>query len=145
MWGKKFKINWKIIDRGKKFNPSNRKCNLCLKEKFHIIFQPEGAGLNKRSNLFSTYRHRWQQLLEDVWGVRSFLFGIENSTHEPCNSNNFPLLLKIVIYFMLSYETILYNLKNSFSLTWKHLIFCLKLHHLAGKLCNTFVKHIYIL
>ena len=52
--GKKYKINWKIIDRGKKFNPSNRKCNLCLKEKFHIIFQPEGAKLNKRSELFST-------------------------------------------------------------------------------------------
>ena len=64
--GKQFRINWKIIDRGKKFNPSNRKCNLCLKEKFHIIFQPSGASLNKRSELFSTCRHRWQQLLENV-------------------------------------------------------------------------------
>ena len=72
--GKQFRINWKIIDRGKKFNPSNRKCNLCLKEKFHIIFQPSGASLNKRSELFSTCRHRWQQLLENVWGVWKFSF-----------------------------------------------------------------------
>jgi hypothetical protein len=62
----KFELSWKIIDRGKKFNPSNRKCNLCLKEKYHIIFQPSGASLNKRSELFSTCRHRCQQLLANV-------------------------------------------------------------------------------
>ena len=49
--GKRFELKWRIIDRGKKFNPSNRKCNLCLKEKYHIIFQPSGASLNKRSEL----------------------------------------------------------------------------------------------
>ena len=64
--GKKFDLKWRIIDRGKKFNPFSRKCNLCLKEKYHIIFQPSGASLNKRSELFSTCRHRWQQLLENV-------------------------------------------------------------------------------
>ena len=61
-----FEIKWKIIDRGKRFNPSTRKCNLCLKEKYHIIFQPSSASLNKRSELFSTCRHRLQQLLENV-------------------------------------------------------------------------------
>ena len=64
--GKNYELKWRIIDRGKKFNPTSRKCNLCLKEKFHIIFQPSGASLNKRSELFSTCRHRWQQLLENV-------------------------------------------------------------------------------
>ena len=32
--------------------------NLCLREKFCIIFKPEGASLNGRSELFSTCRHR---------------------------------------------------------------------------------------
>ena len=63
---KNYNIKWKIIDRGKIFNPTNRKCNLCLKEKYHIIFQPEGASLNKRSELFSACRHRRQKLLENV-------------------------------------------------------------------------------
>ena len=64
--GKNFELKWRIIDMGKKFNPTSRNCNLCLKEKYHIIFQPSGASLNKRSELFSTCRHRWQQLLENV-------------------------------------------------------------------------------
>ena len=58
-----FNLSWNVIDRGKAFNPVTRKCNLCVKEKFHIIFQPEGASLNKRSELFSTCRHRKKDLL----------------------------------------------------------------------------------
>ena len=58
-----FSINWSIIDRGKSFNPQTRKCDLCTKEKFYIIFEPDGATLNHRSELFSTCRHRTQQLL----------------------------------------------------------------------------------
>ena len=63
---KNFEIQWSIIDRAKIFNPTTRKCQLCLKEKFHIIFQPEGATLNKRSELFSVCRHRLGQLLENT-------------------------------------------------------------------------------
>ena len=58
-----FNISWRIIDRGKPFNPVSKRCNLCTKEKFHIIFQPEGASLNKRSEMFSTCRHRKKDLL----------------------------------------------------------------------------------
>ena len=63
---KNYRISWKIIDRGKTFNPSTRKCNLCLKEKYNIIFKPAGATLNKRSELFSVCTHRWQKLLSNV-------------------------------------------------------------------------------
>ena len=68
LWGlkdhnKNFNLSWSIIDRGKAFNPVTKRCNLCIKEKFHIIFQPEGASLNKRSELFSTCRHRKKNLL----------------------------------------------------------------------------------
>ena len=60
---KAFNISWSIIDRANPFDPTTRKCRLCLKEKFHIIFQPSGATLNKRSELFSTCSHRLKQLL----------------------------------------------------------------------------------
>ena len=64
--GKDFSLKWKIIGRGKPFNPINKKCNLCLKEKYFIIFRPEGASLNLRSELFSTCRHRGSQLLKNL-------------------------------------------------------------------------------
>ena len=51
IWGLKdqdrdFNLSWNVIDSGKAFNPVTRRCNLCVKEKFHIIFQQEGASLN---------------------------------------------------------------------------------------------------
>ena len=63
---KNFNINWKIIGRAKPFNPVTKKCNLCTKEKYHIIFQPESASLNERSELFSTCRHRLRDLLANI-------------------------------------------------------------------------------
>ena len=61
-----FNLSWSIIDRGKAFNPVTRRCNLSTKEKFHLIFQPEGASLNKRSEMFSTCRHRKKNLLSNL-------------------------------------------------------------------------------
>ena len=53
-----YELSWKILTRGRVFNPVTKTCQLCLKEKFLIIFSPEGATLNKRNELFSTCRHR---------------------------------------------------------------------------------------
>ena len=61
-----FEIKWSIIEKGKKFDPSTRKCMLCLKEKYHIVFNPDGASLNKRSELFSVCRHRHEKLLVNI-------------------------------------------------------------------------------
>ena len=61
---KNFEISWKIIDRAQEFNPVKRKCRLCIKEKYYIIFQPDGATLNTRSELFTTCRHRKRLTLE---------------------------------------------------------------------------------
>ena len=58
-----YKIDWKILMRGNSFNPSTKTCNLCLKEKYCIMFKPDGATLNSRSELFSTCRHRLKPLL----------------------------------------------------------------------------------
>ena len=54
----KMKVNWSIVDRAREFNPVNRKRRLCLKEKYYIIFQPEGAKLNESSELFSTQKKK---------------------------------------------------------------------------------------
>ena len=62
----KYDLSWKILSRRKSFNPSTRRCNLCLREKFCIIFKPEGASLNSRSELYSTCRHRKTLLLENT-------------------------------------------------------------------------------
>ena len=58
-----FKISWKILSKAASFNPSTKKCNLCLKEKYLIIFNSEGATLNDRNELFATCRHRLKPLL----------------------------------------------------------------------------------
>ena len=61
--GINYDIKWSIIGHASPYNPTTGKCRLCIKEKFNIIFKPEGASLNKRSELFSTCRHRKQKLL----------------------------------------------------------------------------------
>ena len=60
---KGFETKWKILSRGRSFNPSTRQCNLCLKEKYFIMFKPNGTTLNDRSDFFSTCRHRTKPLL----------------------------------------------------------------------------------
>ena len=61
-----YEIKWSIIEKGRKFDPSTRKCMLCLKEKYHIVFNPDGASLNQRSELFSVCRHRNEKLLVNI-------------------------------------------------------------------------------
>ena len=63
---KNFNLKWEVVDKANTFNPISKKCRLCLKEKYHILFQPDGASLNRRSELFSTCRHRLRQLLENT-------------------------------------------------------------------------------
>ena len=56
-------LKWWVIDRGKAFNPISKSCDLCLKEKFHIMFSKNTATLNTRREIFSTCRHRTKKLL----------------------------------------------------------------------------------
>ena len=59
-------ITWKIIDRGKSFSPVTGVCHLCIKEAFYIIFRPELAKLNSRSEIFSACFHKKSALLVKV-------------------------------------------------------------------------------
>ena len=60
-----FKITWKLLAKGRVFNSVTKVCQLCLKEKYHIMFSPEGATLNKRTELYNSCRHRIRLLLDN--------------------------------------------------------------------------------
>ena len=59
----KHSISWKIVDRAKPFSPVTGKCQLCLKEKFYILFHPELASLNSKSEIYANCRHKKSVLL----------------------------------------------------------------------------------
>ena len=58
-----YNISWQVITRSSSFDPTTRSCQLCLKEKYYIMFRPEGASLNDRRELYATCRHRLKPLL----------------------------------------------------------------------------------
>ena len=62
--GTPFTISWSILARGDGYNPSTKSCRLCLLEKWHILFKPEGATLNKRLEVFSNCRHKASLVLD---------------------------------------------------------------------------------
>ena len=51
-------ISWHIILSRSSYNSSNKRCNLCLREKFLIIYRPDLSSLNKRNELVSSCCHR---------------------------------------------------------------------------------------
>ena len=58
-----YDLKWKIIDRGKTYSPVTNTCHLCIKEAYHIIFNPQLADLNSKSELFASCRHKKGELL----------------------------------------------------------------------------------
>ena len=60
-----YNLNWELVDRAQEFNPSTRKCRLCNKEKYYIIFQPEGATLWLSGHKqIHHYSPQWKRTLE---------------------------------------------------------------------------------
>ena len=60
-----YMVKWKILDKAPTFNPITKKCRVCLKEKFYIMYDKTGSSLNKRQEIFNTCVHRKQKLLEN--------------------------------------------------------------------------------
>ena len=58
-----YNIKWKILARSKPYSTTNKRCNLCLTEKYFIIHKPEMSTLNNRNELVSGCRHRRKHLL----------------------------------------------------------------------------------
>lgn len=61
-----YTLSWRILSEARPYSNMFKKCNLCILEKFYILFRPELATLNKRSELFSSCRHRNKYLLKYV-------------------------------------------------------------------------------
>ena len=61
--GVTFDMKWSVIDRAPAFNPTSYVCRLCTLEKYHILFNRQGATLNQRSEFFSKCWHKDPQLL----------------------------------------------------------------------------------
>ena len=58
-----YEISWKKLARG---NPVTRTCHLCLQEKYLIMFSPQGATIDKRSELYNTCRHSLKDLVGNM-------------------------------------------------------------------------------
>ena len=56
-------VSWSILDTSPPYKNGTRTCQLCLSEKYHIIFHEQGNLLNKRSEILSNCRHQNKFLL----------------------------------------------------------------------------------
>ena len=62
--GRAPRVSWRILEKNiPPFNPVTGKCQLCIREKFYIIFKPNLATLNQRQEIFSNCRHKKSKLL----------------------------------------------------------------------------------
>ena len=52
-----------MIEQAEPFSTISGKCDLCIKEKFNIMFRPTSADLNSKSEIFSNCRHTISKLL----------------------------------------------------------------------------------
>ena len=58
-----YSIRWKILRKCKAYSNKTKRCNLCLHEKYIIIYHPKLSSLNLRNELISTCIHRKKFLL----------------------------------------------------------------------------------
>ena len=57
-------VSWRFLKTNiPSFNPVTGTCKLCISEKFHILFKPESATLNSKSEIFTSCRHKKSELL----------------------------------------------------------------------------------
>ena len=55
---KSFRVKWRILRSCQPYSNESKKCNLCLQEKYFIIFRKDLSSLNKGNEIASSYRHR---------------------------------------------------------------------------------------
>ena len=61
--GLAYNVTYRLVEKAKPFTPVNGKCQLCLTEKFYIMYRPDLAQLNKREEIFNHCRHKELALL----------------------------------------------------------------------------------
>ena len=62
--GYNFEVKFKIIGRAQSYSPTTGICNLCTLEKYHILFTPDLATLNKKEEINNHCRHKLPKLLD---------------------------------------------------------------------------------
>ena len=61
--GTSYDLTWNLVENSKIYNHTTGICRLCNLEKYYIMFTPEGATLNDRTEFYSICRHRQKNLL----------------------------------------------------------------------------------
>ena len=61
---KSFRVKWRVLRSCQPYSNESKKCNLCLQEKYFIIYRKDLSSLNKRNELASSCRHRNRFTLE---------------------------------------------------------------------------------
>ena len=64
-----YQLDWKITEKEKAYSNTNKRCNLCLAEKYRIIMSNRTETINKRSELVSKCRHANKFSLASFTGV----------------------------------------------------------------------------
>ena len=59
-----FEIDWKIVSKARPFNHVSGVCQLCIREKYFIVFKPHMATLNARNEIAGHCLHKHGQLLK---------------------------------------------------------------------------------
>ena len=60
----KYNINWSVLTKATQFSPITNICNLCINEKYFILFKPELGTLNTRNEITANCRHKISKLLD---------------------------------------------------------------------------------
>ena len=62
--GEEYELKWNILGRAQPFSPISCVCNLCTLEKYHILFTPHLAKLNKKEEVNNHCLHKISMLLD---------------------------------------------------------------------------------
>ena len=58
-----YSLKLKQLVQASPFNPITGICRLCLSEKYIIMFKPDGANINNRTEFLSACRHKTELFL----------------------------------------------------------------------------------
>ena len=61
-----YDLKWRILARANSYSNTNKRCNLCIAEKYFIICKPQLCSLNSRNELVNTCRHARKCCLTNI-------------------------------------------------------------------------------
>ena len=62
-----YNIKWRKVKQVRSYSNISKRCNLCLREKYFIIYKLDMSTLNNRSELIANCRHSKKFLLKNVF------------------------------------------------------------------------------